>query len=107
MTRGGFMRLMICAGLLAAGLGGAASAGGAIEKACSASGRAASGAVCGCLQSVADQVLSGADQRKAARFFSDPDQAQAVRVSDSAAAEAFWNRYAAFASAAEASCSPG
>jgi hypothetical protein len=79
---------------------------GAIERACNRSDRdAANRSVCACIQSVADQNLSSGDQRRAASFFSDPDRAQDVRVSDTARDEAFWQRYVAFGELAEAYCS--
>lgn len=81
------------------------SARGPIGAACSASSRsAASPALCRCIQQVASQSLSRADQSRAAPFFADPDQAQATRTRDDRASEAFWRRYKAFASAAEARC---
>ena len=100
------MRFTLLAGLVALIMPSAALAGGTIDKACRATGRADAG-LCGCIQSVADQVLSGGDQRRAAKFFADPDKAQEVRASGSASAEAFWDRYAAFAGMAEAVCTGG
>ncbi|WP_242511870.1 hypothetical protein [Rhodobaculum claviforme] len=77
----------------------------AIEGACNRSDRAgASRALCACVQQVANQHLTRADQRQAARFFSDPDRAQATRVSRSDRDRAFWQRYRAFADAAEGRC---
>jgi hypothetical protein len=79
---------------------------GPIERACNRSDRdGATRRMCSCIQSVADQNLSGGDQRRAAAFFSDPDRAQDVRVSDTARDEAFWQRYVAFGELAEAYCS--
>jgi hypothetical protein len=78
---------------------------GPIERACNRSDRdAANRRVCSCIQSVADQNLSGGDQRRAAKFFSDPDRAQDVRLSDTARDDAFWQRYTAFGELAEAYC---
>jgi hypothetical protein len=82
-----------------------AASAGPIERACVRSDRdAANRSVCSCIQSVADQNLTNGDQRRAAKFFSDPDRAQEVRVSDSARDEAFWQRYVAFGELAEAYC---
>lgn len=76
-----------------------------IETACNRSDRvAANRRVCACVQQVANQHLTRGDQRQAARFFSDPDRAQAVRVSRSDRDRAFWQRYRSFADAAEARC---
>ena len=81
------------------GCGGGVS--GEICQACMAGGRdAANPRVCSCIQGVANRSLSGADQRRAARFFSNPDEAQQVRASR----DPFWDRYEAFATQAEATC---
>ena len=78
---------------------------GPIESACMRSGRdGASRALCGCIQQVADITLSRTDQRRAAKFFKDPDQAHAVWISQRAADDAFWDRYKEFGSMAEANC---
>jgi hypothetical protein len=80
-------------------------AAGPIERACNGSDRdAANRSVCACIQSVADQSLSSTDQRRAAKFFSDPDRAQETRVSDTSRDEAFWQRYVTFGQQAEAYC---
>lgn len=79
---------------------------GAISSACMSSGRkAANRGLCKCIQFVADNALTRADQRLAAKFFKDPHMAQEIRQSDRAAHEAFWKRYKAFGSQAEAFCS--
>lgn len=81
---------------------------GPIESACNSSGRAAANrALCRCIQGAADATLTRSDQRRAARFFRDPDQAQQVRMSKSAADTAFWTRYRAFGDMAEAYCARG
>lgn len=98
---------MMRVGLIALGLGvlaGAASAG-PIERACLSSSRAAGNqALCGCVQKVADITLSGADQRLAAQFFTNPDKAEQVRMQSSASANAFWQRYTVFGQQAELAC---
>lgn len=86
---------------------GACSGGvsGDVGRACISGGRqAASPALCSCVQRVASQTLSAADQRRAAGFFSDPDRAQQTRQSDSASDEAFWLRYRAFSDRAATTC---
>ncbi|HEX9858799.1 MAG TPA: hypothetical protein VGA75_10630 [Paracoccaceae bacterium] len=81
------------------------AAAGPIERACISSNRdAANRAVCGCIQQVADQTLRGGDQRKAAKFFSDPERAQEVRMSKRDSDNAFWARYKSFGELAEAYC---
>lgn len=78
---------------------------GPIERACMSSSRqAGSRSLCGCIQQVADVTLSGNDQRRAAKFFTDPEAAQKAKALDSRAAEAFWSRYANFGAAAEMHC---
>jgi hypothetical protein len=69
---------------------------GPIERACmrSVTGNG-SPALCGCIQQVADMTLHSSDQRRAARFFTDPQRAQDVRASDTVADNAFWQRYTA------------
>jgi hypothetical protein len=78
---------------------------GPIETACTRSDRANGNRnLCRCIQSVADQTLTRADQRQAARFFRDPQRAQDIRTSKSARDNEFWSRYRAFGSAAEQRC---
>jgi hypothetical protein len=86
-----------------AGCGGGAS--GEIGRACIRADRdAASPQLCSCVQRVASQTLSNADQQRAADFFTNPDKAEEVRRSDAARDDAFWERYRAFADRAEAVC---
>ncbi|WP_341213522.1 arginine transporter [uncultured Limimaricola sp.] len=76
---------------------------GAISRACEASGRpGANASLCSCVQGAADATLSGSEQRRAAKFFKDPQKAQDTRQGDGTSA--FWNRYKAFADRAEAIC---
>ena len=78
---------------------------GPISRAClSSDRRARNPQLCGCIQTVANQSLSGADQRKASRFFSDPQRAHDTWMSQTAADDAFWERYKAFGAQAEAYC---
>ena len=80
-------------------------AAGPIQKACLAADRsAASPALCGCVQAVADRNLSGRDKGRVPRFFRNPHLAQETRQSDNPRDEAFWRRYKAFVTAAERSC---
>ena len=76
-----------------------------IERACNASDRsAATPSLCSCVGGVARATLSRSEQRRAARFFSDPDEAQEVRMSDNSRDEAFWDRYRDFGDAAAQQC---
>lgn len=78
---------------------------GEIGQACLAGGRsAANPQLCSCIQQVANQSLSGRDQRRAATFFADPQLAQDIRQADGRANEAFWQRYRAFYQQAQQSC---
>ena len=78
---------------------------GPISTACMSAGRkAANRQLCGCIQTVANQSLSAADQRLAATFFKDPHKAQEVRQSDKGRHEEFWPRYRAWADDAERAC---
>ena len=82
--------------------------GGPIESACLRSDRdAANRSLCGCIQTVADHVLSYGDQRRAAQFFSNPQRAQDVRQSNRSSDASFWLRYKAFGDSAESYCAQG
>ena len=99
----GFVKLATVAVVI--GVGAGAVMAGPISSACMKSDRqAASAALCGCIQQVADQVLQGSDQRRAAQFFADPDKAHAAWRSQSSADDRFWDRYKAFGASAQASC---
>jgi hypothetical protein len=78
---------------------------GPIERACMSSDRGGNRSLCGCIQQAADMTLSGGDQRRAAKFFSDPERAHQTWVSQSSADDAFWDRYKQFGQTAEATCS--
>lgn len=94
----------VFAALLVPALPAPASAS-AIERACQQSGRAqATRALCRCIGSVANQTLTRSEQRRAARFFSDPQLAQDVRASREQRDREFWARYRAFGDAAEQRC---
>jgi hypothetical protein len=89
--------------LVLGGCGGRVS--GAIGQGCLNSGRpAATPALCSCVQQVANQTLTSAEQRRAAQFFREPQRAQDTRQSDRPGDEAFWRRYRAFADRAAAVC---
>jgi hypothetical protein len=81
-----------------------AALAGPIERACMASDRGGNRSLCGCIQQAADATLSGGDQRRAAKFFKDPERAHQTWVSQSASDDAFWDRYRRFGETAEASC---
>lgn len=85
--------------------GGGRGATGDISNAClDADRKAASRALCSCVQQVANQTLSARDQARAASFFANPQLAQDTRQSDNRASEAFWQRYKAFSSRARQQC---
>ncbi|GGG74194.1 hypothetical protein GCM10011415_23280 [Salipiger pallidus] len=103
---------MIVLALLAGCGGGGGSdyrvtrmASGPISKACLASDRKArSPALCGCIQAAANAELSGSDQRRAVKFYSDPHEAQEVRQSDRGRDRDFWDRYSAYVNRSERQC---
>lgn len=96
--------LVLLAGLALAGCGGG-GASGTIGAACIRADRsAATPALCSCVQRVANQSLSAADQRRAAEFFANPDRAEQVRRADAQRDKDFWQRYRAFADRAAATC---
>ncbi|MFN6977767.1 MAG: hypothetical protein ACK4OP_06570 [Gemmobacter sp.] len=96
---------LFAAALAAAALAPGLVAAGPIGNACMASDRSrGDAALCRCIQAAADATLNRGEQRRAARFFRDPHQAQTVRASTSAADNAFWQRYVTFGQLAEARC---
>lgn len=99
------MKSFALAAVLAVVLPASLATAGPIQRACMASDRAAANrALCGCIQQAADATLSGSDQRRAAKFFKDPEAAHATWVSQTKADDAFWERYKAFGATAEAYC---
>ncbi|WP_306113769.1 MULTISPECIES: hypothetical protein [unclassified Roseovarius] len=83
-------------------------ASGPISNACLASDRTArSRKLCDCIQAVANQTLTGSEQRRAASFYSNPQQAQNIRQSDRAADEQFWKAYRAYGERSERVCRTG
>jgi len=53
---------------------------------------------------VANDTLSGPEQRRAVQFYRDPQKAQGVRQSDRTGDQRFWKVYAAYAARAEQVC---
>ncbi|MDE9449655.1 hypothetical protein J3R80_04130 [Aliiroseovarius sp. Z3] len=83
----------------------AAFAGGSIERAClSANRAAASRALCGCIQNVANSMLTGTERAKVAKFFKDPHRSQALRQSDRGSDERFWKKYKKFGQTVTSYC---
>lgn len=83
----------------------AAAFAGPVENACNASSRPnVSRQLCRCIDAAAGQTLTRSEQRRAARFFRNPDEAQDARMSRSASDNEFWARYRAFGSRAEQLC---
>jgi len=97
-------RTLIVASLLALSLPMTALAGPVGDACLQSNRKAANRALCACIQQAADLTLQGSDQRRAARFFKDPDQAQQVRMSKSDSDNAFWARYKNFGETAAAYC---
>ncbi len=70
---------------------------GVLGEACIRSDRKAkSFRKCRCIQQVADVKLSRSDQKLAAKFFSEPDRAEKIRMSDKRSDERFWKSYKEF-----------
>ncbi len=104
MVAGMTKYLMISTFVFLAACGGARVTG-PIGKACiAADRRAATPALCSCVQQAASRTLSTSDQRRAAAFFDDPHSAQETRQSDNRSSEAFWLRYKKFSSTAKRMC---
>ncbi|MCC6002089.1 MAG: hypothetical protein JJU19_14695 [Pararhodobacter sp.] len=103
------MKLSLIAAATAAALAftlPAVAVAGPVENACNRSDRpGATRAMCRCIDQVARQHLTRAEQRRAARFFRDPQMAQDVRMSRAPGDSDFWRRYRAFGAAAESACS--
>lgn len=90
---------------LAACGGGRAMPRGEVGQACLVSGRSdANRALCGCIDEVARQTLTSAEQRTIAGYFTDPEALQAMKLDDRPAAERLWARYDAFVETARATC---
>ena len=102
------MRYFLLIGALASAAAcGGGGATGDISQAClQADRRAASPALCSCVQQVANQSLSSRDQSRAATFFAEPQLAQDTRQSDRSSDERFWQRYKAFTDLATQICQP-
>ena len=99
-------RILIIAALAFSAMAPAAAVAGPIESACNrAEHGQASRALCRCIDSVARGTLTRSEQRRAARFFRDPDEAQSVRMSPTRRDNEFWARYRTFGAAAERNCS--
>lgn len=78
---------------------------GGINGAClAADRRAATPALCSCVQRVANSELSRQDRNRIEAFFPDPEVAHAVRISDTPADDAFWRRYQAYVASARRQC---
>lgn len=104
-TRFSSSAALLLAGAALAALPAAPAQAKRLERACLNSDRAsASPELCGCIQRVADQVLTRSDQRLAASFFKDPQRAQDIRQSDRSDHEAFWKRYRTFGDTATKVC---
>ncbi|CAD0184953.1 hypothetical protein RUESEDTHA_01836 [Ruegeria sp. THAF57] len=99
-----FLFIAICAASLMAVAPVANAA--QIKQACLASDRsAATRDRCSCIQRVANQALTRSDQKTVAKWFTDPHQAQELKMSQTARDDALWDRYRAFGQMAQAICS--
>ncbi len=91
--------------ILMIGVATPAFSGSAIGNACLSGGRsAANGELCGCLQKVADAVLSPGEQQRGAQLFQDPHLSQEIRVSRHQNDVAFWQKWQSFGATAQEYC---
>ncbi len=85
-----------------------ATAGSAIASACMSSTRgAAAPSLCACIQTVADAVLSPAEQQRGAQIFLDPHKSQEIRASARTANPSdavFWEKWRVFGDSAAQHC---
>lgn len=80
-------------------------ANGPLGDACLTSDRSArSRQLCGCIQAVANQTLTGSEQRRAVLFYSNPQHAQDIRQSNRSSDAQFWKAYRAYGERAERIC---
>ncbi len=78
---------------------------GEIYSACRDAGRSeATDKRCGCVQWVADQQLTAAQQRRGAGYFRNQQGLQDARQSDNTANERFWDAWKAFGQSAAQQC---
>lgn len=82
------------------------TAHGPLRTACLASDRKArSASLCGCIQAVANQTLSSAEQKRAVSFYRNPHLAQEIRQSSRASDKRFWSSYSEYGKRAARVCS--
>ena len=86
----------------------AATASGAIAGACMASQRgAAQPSLCSCIQTVANSVLSPAEQQRGAKIFLEPHMSQEIRAAARRANSSdavFWEKWRVFGASAAKHC---
>lgn len=83
----------------------AAQAGSAISGACMNSERGAGAqALCACIQSVADAVLSPAEQKRGAQIILQPHKSQEIRASARQSDSVFWEKWRVFGETAAEYC---
>lgn len=87
------------------GGGGGSRPTGEVGQACMAAGRsAANPRLCGCIDQVAGYTLSRSEQGQVARYFTDLEELQRMKLDDSPAAERMWARYDNFVDTSRAIC---
>ena len=100
-----FATALLLGALTLPALATSATAGSVIAQACSASDRGRlAPSLCGCIQSVADSVLSPAEQVLGAQIFLEPHRSQEIRASAQATDAAFWAKWQVFGNAAAQHC---
>lgn len=82
-----------------------AHAGTAIAGACMNSERGAGAqALCACIQTVADAVLSPAEQKRGAKVILQPHMSQEIRASARQSDNVFWDKWREFGETAAEHC---
>jgi len=98
-------RIVMMSALVFLAACGGGRVSGDVGKACMAADRkAASAQLCSCVQQAANRTLNASEQRRAASFFEEPQDAQDTRQSKSNSDNQFWDRYKRFSATAEQMC---
>lgn len=78
---------------------------GEVGQACMAAGRsAANPRLCSCIDQVAGQTLTRAEQGETARYIRDPEALHSMKIDDRPRAERMWERYDRFVKTARTTC---
>ncbi|MCB1336932.1 MAG: hypothetical protein KDK10_05565 [Maritimibacter sp.] len=95
---------LIAGAALALSFPNIATAGSAISGACMQTRGAEAPTLCGCIQTVADAVLTPEEQARGAKIFLEPHISQEIRASASGNDTAFWQKWEVFGATAAEYC---